>query len=87
LKREVREEVGIEIDDIRYFGSQPWPFPNSLMIGFFANYAGGELKPDPSEIVDAKWFRRDELPMMPPPFSIARQLIDVWINGTPNTSG
>jgi NAD+ diphosphatase len=79
VHREIREETGIEVDDIRYFGSQPWPFPNSLMIGFRARYAGGELRFDPAEIVDGRWFRRDELPPLPPSPSIARKLIDAWL--------
>lgn len=79
LAREVREEVGVEVKDIRYFGSQPWPFPHSLMVGFFAEYAGGEVRPDHSEIVDARWFSVDDLPQIPPPLSIARKLIDAWI--------
>jgi NAD+ diphosphatase len=79
LQREVREEVGIEVKNIRYFGSQPWPFPHSLMIGFFAEYAGGELNLNKEEILDAKWFRADDLPMIPPGLSIARKLIDNWI--------
>ena len=79
LVREVREEVGIEVRDLRYFGSQPWPFPNSLMLGFFAEYAGGELRADPAEIVDAQWFTIDALPTIPPAVSIARRLIDAWI--------
>jgi len=77
--REVREEVGIEVASPRYFGSQPWPFPHSLMIGFRADYASGEIECDPSEIAEAAWFRRDELPMVPPPISIARKLIDAWL--------
>lgn len=74
--REVREEVGLEIENIRYFTSQSWPFPNSLMVAFFADYAGGEITPDPSEIEAAGWFSRDALPPLPDHVSIARQLID-----------
>jgi len=74
--REVQEEVGISIANLRYFGSQSWPFPNSLMVAFFADYADGTINPDPSEIEDAKWFSRSALPTLPEPVSIARQLID-----------
>ena len=66
--------------NIRYFGSQPWPFPNSLMIGFTAEYAGGEIKLEESELADARWFAADELPGIPPPFTIARRLIDWFID-------
>jgi NAD+ diphosphatase len=79
--REVREEVGIEVGDVTYRGSQPWPFPHSLMIGFRARYVSGELVPDPTEIADAGWYRRDELPNIPPGISIARKLIDAWVAG------
>jgi NAD+ diphosphatase len=79
IAREIREEVGVEVKDIRYFGSQPWPFPHSLMVGYFAEWAGGELHPDGNEILDARWFRATELPPIPPPLSIARKLIDAWI--------
>jgi NAD+ diphosphatase len=79
LVREVKEEVGIDVGDIRYFGSQSWPFPHSLMLGFFATWKSGEIVCDPAEIVDAKWFSANELPMIPPPLSISRQLIDVWL--------
>ncbi len=79
LAREVKEEVGIDVTDLHYFGSQSWPFPHSLMLGFFAKWAGGEIVVDPTEIIDAKWFRADELPMIPPSMSISRQLIDVWL--------
>jgi NAD+ diphosphatase len=81
LVREVREEVGIVVKDVRYFGSQPWPFPNSLMIAFTAEWESGEIAVDPSELSDAKWFRADDLPMIPPPVSIARRLIDAWVSG------
>ncbi|UBF27653.1 NAD(+) diphosphatase [Kovacikia minuta CCNUW1] len=77
--REVREEVGIEIEDIRYFGSQPWPFPNSLMIGFTATYARGEIVIEPQELTDAAWFHKHHLPPIPPKLSIARKLIDWFV--------
>lgn len=79
VRREVREEVGIEVKDIRYFGSQPWPFPNSLMIGFTATYASGEIVIEPKELSAAAWFTRDNLPPIPPRLSIARKLIDAFI--------
>lgn len=79
--REVREEVGIEVGDVRYRGSQPWPFPHSLMVGFRAEWLGGDIVCDPTEIVDAQWFTRDALPMIPPRMSIARALIDGWLAG------
>ena len=76
VHREVAEEVGVELTDLRYFGSQPWPFPHSLMIGFHAKWAGREIRVDEMEIMDAQWFRVDDLPMIPPKMSIARWLID-----------
>jgi NAD+ diphosphatase len=81
VSREIREEVGIEVTDASYFGSQPWPFPHSLMIGFTARWASGEIRCDQSEILEAGWYRRDALPPIPPRLSIARRLIDAWIDG------
>lgn len=75
VRRETREEVGIEIDDLHYFGSQPWPFPHSLMIAFTAAYAGGDVRPDGVEIEEARWFDVEELPDLPPSISISRRLI------------
>jgi len=77
--REVREEVGIEVKDIHYFASQPWPFPHSLMIGFTATYAGGEISLNDGEIENAGWFEVDRLPQIPGKISIARKLIDWFI--------
>jgi NAD+ diphosphatase len=71
--------VGIEIQDIKYFGSQPWPFPHSLMIGFTATYAGGEISLDDKEIEDAGWFTAEKLPRIPGKISIARKLIDQFL--------
>ena len=79
VHREIFEEVGIRVKNLRYFGSQPWPFPHSLMIGFMAEYASGELRVDGEEILDARFFEADQLPQIPPPLSIARQLINAWI--------
>jgi NAD+ diphosphatase len=75
LVREVREEVGIEVGNLRYFQSQSWPFPNQLMLGFFADYTGGDIVCDQTEIADARWFRPSDLPMIPPPASVSGQLI------------
>ena len=82
-QREVGEEVGIRIRDIRYFGSQPWPFPNSLMIAFTAEYDGGEITPEESEIAEAGWFPADALPDIPLRMSISRRLIDCFVAGQP----
>ncbi|MBV9577488.1 MAG: NAD(+) diphosphatase [Chloroflexi bacterium] len=81
VAREVREEVGLEIRDIRYFGSQPWPFPHQLMIGFTAHYASGEIRLQADELVEANWYSRGgPLPHLPGKLSIARRLID-WFVG------
>ncbi|RJS20235.1 NAD(+) diphosphatase [Corallococcus sp. H22C18031201] len=79
VRREVKEEVGLELRDVRYFGSQPWPYGRSLMVGFTAEYAGGEIAVDGKEIAEARWFSVDDLPRIPPPISIARHLIDSFI--------
>ncbi len=79
LAREVREEVGVEIANPRYFSSQSWPFPHSLMIAFNCDYAGGEIHIDPAEIETAQWFSVDNLPDLPNPISIARRLIDATV--------
>ena len=79
VQREVSEEVGIEVKGIRYFGSQSWPFPNSLMIAFTAEYAGGEIRVDRREISDAGWYSADKLPSIPGKVSIARRLIDWFV--------
>jgi NAD+ diphosphatase len=77
--REIREEVSIEVDQVRYFGSQPWPFPHGIMLGFNARWAAGELQPDPAEIEVAGWFGIDDLPALPSKLSIARRLVDDWL--------
>ncbi len=75
LRREVAEEVGVQVAELRYYGSQSWPFPNSLMIAFSARWTGGDIVPQPSEIADAQWFPVDALPNIPPRFSISGHLI------------
>ncbi len=80
LVREVREEVGIEVRDPLYFGSQPWPFPHSLMIAFVAQHRSGEIRVDGREIVDARWFSKEGLPRLPPRLSIARRLVESWLS-------
>lgn len=79
VKREVMEEVGISVNNLEYFRSQPWPFPNQLMLGFFAEYQAGDIKIDPAEIIDARWFRYDELPQVPAVATVAGQLIAHYV--------
>jgi NAD+ diphosphatase len=84
VAREIREEVAIEVKDIRYLASQSWPFPNSLMVGFTARYAGGEVKGDGVEIADARWFSRESVragvPELPAFGSVSRYIIEKWLN-------
>lgn len=75
VARETFEEVGVAVGNLRYFGSQPWPFPHSLMVAFTAEYAGGAVRPDGVEIEEAAWFDAEALPRLPPSVSISRRLI------------
>lgn len=79
IHREIDEEVRLEVKNIQYFKSQPWPFPGQLMLGFFAEYAAGEIEADGIEICDARWYRPDSLPEIPGPGTIAGQLIRQYI--------
>lgn len=79
VEREVMEEVGIKVKNIKYVCSQSWPFPHSFMLGFMADYSEGEITPDGEEILSADWFSVDDLPTIPPKFTISRQLIDKFI--------
>ena len=76
VHREIEEEAGVRVHNLRYFGSQSHPFPHSLMIGFVADWLDGELRIDPAELADARWFDVDDLPLRPHPRSIAYRLIE-----------
>lgn len=78
--REVKEETGLKIKNVRYFGSQPWPYPCGLMVGFTADYESGDITLQQSELEAGDWFGRDNLPVLPEKLSIARKLIDSWLN-------
>ena len=83
VHREVKEEVGLQIKNLLYYGSQPWPFPDSLMLAFTADYASGEIVMDQDEIEDAGWYRHDNLPGLPSvALSIAMKLIDDFVNAS-----
>jgi len=79
VEREVMEETGLKIKNLKYFASQPWPYPSGLMVGFNAEYAEGDIHLQRSELSDGGWFKRDNLPHIPEKLSIARQLIDNWL--------
>lgn len=79
VERETKEEVGVKVKNIKYFSSQSWPFPHSLMLGFTAEYESGEIQVDGKEILDAKWFSAEEIPPPPSKMSIASELIDWFI--------
>ena len=81
VEREVMEETGLHIGNIRYFASQPWPYPCGLMIGFYADYVSGEIALQRKELASGGWFGRDNLPEIPPRLSMARMLIDAWLEG------
>ena len=81
VAREVREETTLEIEDIRYFGSQSWPFPHQLMLGFTARWREGEVRFADGELTSGGFFRRDALPELPPPASLGGAIIDAWIEG------
>lgn len=79
VHREVFEEVGLKVQKLKYFGSQSWPFPNSLMLGFHAEYAGGDIVCQPEEIADAQWFTKDSMPQTPPKTAISGWLIEEFL--------
>ncbi len=80
VAREIQEEVGLKVKNIQYFGSQPWPFPNSTMVGFLADYDSGEIHPDGIEIIDANWYTPDNFPLIPNEYSISRKIIEHYRN-------
>jgi len=79
LQREVLEEVGVQVKNIQYFGSQPWPFPSQMMIGFTAEWESGDIKLDTNELLDAQWFNKTQLPLLSVKSSIARKMIDAFL--------
>ena len=81
VHREVMEETGLHIKNLRYFGSQPWPYPCGLMVGFTADYDSGKIHLQRSELSKGSWFDKDHLPHIPEKLSIARKLIDAWLEG------
>lgn len=86
VRREIHEEVGISVRNITYFASQSWPFPHSLMVAFTAEWASGEIRPDPTEIAEAAWYGPDEIPRVPSRMSVSRALIDWFVRTYGDTS-
>lgn len=86
VRREVMEETGLTVSDIQYYGSQSWPFPSGIMVGFTARYVSGEIRLQREELADAAFFRADNLPTLPDRMSIARHLIDDWLEQHSNTN-
>jgi NAD+ diphosphatase len=86
VHREVLEEVGLRVKNLRYLGSQSWPFPNSLMLGFHAEYAGGDIRCQEGEIAEARWFHHTQLPNVPPATAISRWLIDDFVKSLASAS-
>ena len=80
MEREIKEETRLEVEKVQYFGSQPWPYPQGIMLGFFAHYKSGEICLQTSELVAGDWFDIHHLPEIPKPLSMARQLIDHYIS-------
>ena len=81
VHREVMEETGLTIRNVKYFSSQPWPYPSGLMVGYTAEYVDGEIHLQKEELSRGKWFSKDNLPILPEKLSIARRLIDAWLEG------
>ena len=80
IKREVKEETGLDVKNITYFGNQPWPYPSGLMVGFIADYAGGEITLQDEELSSGDFYTRDHLPELPRKLSLARKMIDWWLD-------
>ncbi len=84
--REIREETGIEVKNLTYARSQPWPYPSVLMIGFTAEYASGDIRLQYSELAEGGWYHRDHLPQLPGEMGVARQMIEQWLQETGRTT-
>ncbi len=80
VAREVKEETSLEVDNIKYVGSQSWPFPGQMMVGFTAEYKSGEIRLSDGELTSAGWFTRDNHPPLPSPPSLSRHIIDLWLS-------